>query len=94
MFYRFTCSNISHSETAMRTKGRIYQALVCSILLYGCETWPVRGADERILEIFDNDRKAQRLWAICGTASPPLPNKHTGIARAGFVLLQDVPKVS
>ncbi len=26
-----------------------------SILLYGCETWPVRVADERMLEIFDND---------------------------------------
>ncbi len=26
-----------------------------SILLYGCATWPVRVADERILEGFDND---------------------------------------
>ncbi len=26
-----------------------------SILLYGCETWPVRVADERMLEVFDND---------------------------------------
>ncbi len=25
-----------------RTKGRDYQAVVRSILLYGCETWPVR----------------------------------------------------
>ncbi len=24
-----------------------------SILLYGCETWPVRVADERMLEVFD-----------------------------------------
>ncbi len=39
----------------MRTKGRIYQAVVRSILLYGCETWPVRVADERMLEVFDND---------------------------------------
>ncbi len=26
-----------------------------SILLYGCETWPVRVADEMMLEVFDND---------------------------------------
>ncbi len=39
----------------MRTKGRVYQAVVCSILLYGFETWPVRVADERMLEVFDND---------------------------------------
>ncbi len=32
-----------------------YQAVVRSILLYGCETWPVRVADERMLEVFDND---------------------------------------
>ncbi len=35
--------------------GRVYQAVVRSILLYGCETWPVRVADERMLEAFDND---------------------------------------
>ncbi len=26
-----------------------------SILLYGCETWPVQVADKRILVVFDND---------------------------------------
>ncbi len=26
-----------------------------AILLYGCETWPVRVADERVLEVFEND---------------------------------------
>ncbi len=36
-------------------KGRVYQALVRFILLYGCETWPVQVADERMLAIFDND---------------------------------------
>ncbi len=28
---------------------------VHSILLFGCETWPVRIADERMLEVFNND---------------------------------------
>ncbi len=26
-----------------------------SILLYSCEAWPVRVADERILDVFNND---------------------------------------
>ncbi len=36
----------SRREISLRTKGRVYQAVVRSILLYGCETWPVRVADE------------------------------------------------
>ncbi len=39
----------------MRTKDRVYQAVVRSIFLYGCETWPARIADERMLEVFDHD---------------------------------------
>ncbi len=31
----------SRREMSMRTKGRVYQAIVRSILLYDCETWPV-----------------------------------------------------
>ncbi len=42
-------------EISLRTKGRVCQAVVRSILLYCCETWPVRVADERMLEVFDND---------------------------------------
>ena len=37
------------------TKGRINQAIVLTILLYGCETWPLRVVDLRKLEVFDND---------------------------------------
>ncbi len=28
--------------------------VIFTILLYGCETWPVRVADEKMLEVFDN----------------------------------------
>ncbi len=45
----------SRREISLRTKGRVYQAVVRSILLYSCETWPVRVADERMLEVFEND---------------------------------------
>ncbi len=30
----------SRREIPLRTKGKVYQAVVRSILLYGCETWP------------------------------------------------------
>ncbi len=55
-FSRLQSCNWSRREITLRTKGRGYQAVVRSILLYGCETWPVRVADERMLEVFDNDR--------------------------------------
>lgn len=44
----------SRPEIRLRTKIRIYQALVRSILLYGCETWPIRKADLRCVEVFDH----------------------------------------
>ncbi len=44
----------SRREISLRTKGRVHQAVERSIFLYGCEKWPVREADERMLEVFDN----------------------------------------
>ncbi len=54
-FCRIQSCLLSRREISVRTKGRVYQAVVRSILLYCCETWPVRVADERMLEVFDND---------------------------------------
>ncbi len=54
-FCRLQCCLWSRREISLRTKGRVYQAVVRSILLYGCKTWPVRVADERMLEVFGND---------------------------------------
>ncbi len=45
----------SRREISLRIKGWVYQAVVRSILLYGCETWPVQVADESMLVVFDND---------------------------------------
>ena len=33
---------------------RVYQSAIRSILLYGCETWPLRSEDARRLEAFDH----------------------------------------
>ncbi len=54
-FSRLQSRLLSRREISLRTKGRVYQAVVRSILLYGCETWPARVADERMLEVFNND---------------------------------------
>ncbi len=37
-----------------RTKGRIYESVVRTILLYGCESWPLRVEYQRRLEVFYN----------------------------------------
>ncbi len=70
----------------MRTKGRVYQAVVRSVLLYGCETWPVRVAGERVLEVFDNDSIRRILRVRYRDSVPSVELRHrlsyTGTARA------------
>ncbi len=39
----------SRREISPKTKGRIYEALIRTILLHGCETWTVRVEDLRRL---------------------------------------------
>ena len=45
----------SRSEIRRSTKMRIYQALVRSILLYGCETWAMRASDIHKVDVFDRN---------------------------------------
>ncbi len=45
----------SRREILLDTNGRVCQAVVRSILLYSCETWPLRVADERMLAVFHYD---------------------------------------
>ncbi len=54
----------------MRAKGRVYQAVVLSILLYDSETWPVQVADEGMLEVFDNDSIRRILHLRCRDCVP------------------------
>ena len=56
--YAFSCLQKglwSRREISTKTKSRIYQAIVRTSLLYGCETWAVTASDQRKLEVFDND---------------------------------------
>ena len=54
-FVRLKRSLWGRREISTAAKGCIYQAIVWTILLYGCKTWPFRGVDLRKLEVFDND---------------------------------------
>ena len=44
----------SRREISLRTKLRVYRAAIRPVLMYGCETWPVRVEDVRKLEVFDH----------------------------------------
>ena len=54
-FVRLKRSLWGQWEISTATKGRIYQAIVWTIILYGCNTWPLRAVDLWKLEVFDND---------------------------------------
>jgi len=46
-------SNVwQQSRLSLATKLRVYNSLVLSVLLYGCETWTTQKSDERKLETF------------------------------------------
>ena len=51
-------SNLRHlrrcTDVSLVTKGQVYNATVCSTLLYGCETWPLRSEDLYGLQVFDH----------------------------------------
>ncbi len=54
-FNRLHTALWSRREISRKTKSRVYTTLVRTILLYGCETWPLRVEDRKRLEVFDND---------------------------------------
>ncbi|KER21524.1 hypothetical protein T265_10170 [Opisthorchis viverrini] len=55
---RTAFANLRHlwrqSSLSLDLKGRVCQAKVRVVLLYGCETWPIRAAEMRRLQVFDN----------------------------------------
>ena len=55
---RITFANLRHlwrqKGISLDLKGRVYQATVRAVLLYGCETWPLRTDDVRRLQVFDH----------------------------------------
>jgi hypothetical protein len=55
---RIAFANLRHlwrqKGLSLGLKGRVYQATVRAVLLYGSETWPVRTEDLRRLQVFEN----------------------------------------
>ncbi|CAH8849866.1 unnamed protein product [Trichobilharzia szidati] len=41
-------------DVSLAVKGRVYNASVRAVLLYACETWPLRAEDVRRLCVFDH----------------------------------------
>ncbi len=58
-FNRLQPSPWSRPEVPRRTKGRAYESVVKTILIYGYKTWPLRVEDQRCLEVLAND------WLDC-----------------------------
>ncbi len=48
----------------------VQKEMVCAFLLYGCFTWPVRVANERMLEDFNNDSIHRILHVRCRDGVP------------------------
>ncbi|CAH8490480.1 unnamed protein product [Dicrocoelium dendriticum] len=51
-------------DVTLKLMGRVYNASVRAVLLYGCETWPIRSEDMKRLSVFDNRclRRIARVW--------------------------------
>ena len=51
-------ANLKHlwcrRDVPLSLKGRVYRTTVRAVLLYGCETWPIRAEDVHRLSVFDH----------------------------------------
>ena len=65
---RLAFANLRHlwrrRDIRLSLKGRVYNTTVRKVLLYGCETWPLRTEDVRRLSTFDHRclRSIARVW--------------------------------
>ncbi|CAH8590746.1 unnamed protein product [Heterobilharzia americana] len=55
---RLPLANLRHlwrrRDIRLSIKGRVYCTAVHSVLLYGCETWPLKVEDIKRLQVFDH----------------------------------------
>ncbi|CAH8565351.1 unnamed protein product [Heterobilharzia americana] len=55
---RLAFANLRHlwrrRDIRLSIKGHVYCTAVRSVLLYGCETWPLKVEDMRRLQVFDH----------------------------------------
>ncbi len=62
-------SRWSFREISRRTKGRIYESVVRTILFYGCKTWPTRVEDQHCLDVLTTIASAVSSIIVGVTAS-------------------------
>ena len=73
------------SNLSLKTKRKVYQAVVLGVLLYGSETWTTKRKDNRRLEVFHN----RCLKGILGITAWQQRSQHLSsvqIAKYGGVL--------
>ncbi|CAH8566684.1 unnamed protein product [Heterobilharzia americana] len=51
---RLAFANLRHRDIRLSIKGRVYCTAFRSVLLYGCETWPLKVEDMKRLQMFDH----------------------------------------
>jgi len=69
----------------LRTKGRLYQACVRSVMLYGSETWPVK--EEDVVRLERNDMRMIR-W-MCGVSLSDRHSSQALRARLGLASIRE-----
>lgn len=52
-YWRMAKRTLCDRKVSTRAKGKLYMAVVRSTLLYGAETWPLKRAHERKLEVVE-----------------------------------------
>ncbi|GAA57412.1 protein lunapark-B [Clonorchis sinensis] len=92
---RITFANLHYAwhqnGISLGLKGRVYQATVRAILLYGCEIWPLRTVDMMPLQVFfTNDVIRKRVFGRAAGTSIAENIQHHQQQGFGRVLL--VPK--
>ncbi|KAG5450675.1 hypothetical protein CSKR_108771 [Clonorchis sinensis] len=75
------------SGVSLNPKGRVYQATVRAVSLYGCETRPARAAELRRLQVFDNRclRTTTRVGWCWRIRNGTIRKRVFGYAKGAFI---------
>jgi hypothetical protein len=87
-FFLLRKSLWSRREISLQTKIKVFQATVRTILLYGCETWPLRVEDEKRLTVFDHRclRTILRVRYIEKVSNETIRRRCCGIEALGVII--------
>ena len=46
-------SMLKNRDTTLQTKFHLVRAVVCPVVMYGCESWAIKKAEHRRIDAFD-----------------------------------------